>query len=76
MNKILQYQSILQNQWSTISGTIFSANVYISRGQVIFQYKHGYISSEAFASTHTGINGGTPNSKGKNVHIYMREFSL
>ena len=41
MNKMLQYQSILQNPRK--SGTIFSADVQISGGQVIFQYKHGCI---------------------------------
>ena len=34
----------------TTSGTIFSADVWISGGQVIFQYKPGCIHLEAFAS--------------------------
>ena len=34
----------------TTSGTILSADVWISGGQVIFQYKTWYIHLEAFAS--------------------------
>ena len=49
---ILQYLSISQNPRSicTTSGTIFSADVLIGGGQVIFQYKTWCIPLEAFAS--------------------------
>ena len=37
MNKILQYQRVLQNLCTrTIGGTIFNADVWISGGQVTF----------------------------------------
>ena len=61
MNKMLQYQSILQNTPSIIIFVqpveLFSAWNYFQRGcidrqsgQVIFQYKPGCIPSEVFAS--------------------------
>ena len=43
MNKILQYQSILEIARSILvqSLELFSARIWISGGQVIFQYKPG-----------------------------------
>ena len=49
---------------STTSGTIFSADVWISGGQVIFQYRHGCIPLEAFAS-----------KKGRMPYIFTQTYN-
>ena len=77
----MQYQYFTkraeQNYIRTTSGTIFSEDVQISGGQVIFQYKPGCIPLEAFGSknqnkkleTHLNVKNKTTGKTGKDAGL-------